>query len=532
MVEVITIVGESREIVEEPRVDATTRSLPEDVGRSGAMSGGNGVRVNPLESQVVQSAEEPDQQRRPNVRRSTRVERKKSSSNQNGRTGGASRNGGTRTGLSQATRGAAVAYPPTTFPFRERSSKRFQIDAKSAIANGLTVKLRDGDQNEASPSERAGEHIHDELGQLCLTRIELEQAQLPQRERIGEYFPWIHDELGQLCLTKVSRSKIYKVATVCKKWKNFLLGPELYKARRSLAVKEDWVFILGMNVDKKWRAFRPTVNDWIVVPPCPSDYVFDSCDKESMVAGLNLLVLGQGGEGYVIWRFDTIKSVWSTTPKMHTDRCLFGSSTFGEFAYFAGGTSRGTILKSVERYNSETDSWESLPDMNTERKSCSGFVMDGKFHVIGGQQQKETILHSGEVYDPVTKTWTQIEGMWPQAFVPSTQVAPPLVAVLNNELYGINIIENMLMRYDKQSGQWHLLEKVPHRAENTNGWGLGFKAVGDELYVIGGARGPGQFLPAIHAYRPRTDDGEKWRYVTDLRQPTSGFIYNCAVMSG
>lgn len=101
---------------------------------------------------------------------------------------------------------------------------------------------------------------------------------------------------------------------------------------------------------------RPTVNDWVVIPPCPSDFVFHSCDKESMVAGLNLMVLGQGGDGYVVWRFDTIRSAWSTTPKMHTDRCLFGSASFGQFAYFAGGTSRRSLLKSVERYNSEADS--------------------------------------------------------------------------------------------------------------------------------------------------------------------------------
>lgn len=525
----------SEVIVEDGRVGTTARAPPEEVDRAGAMRGGDGVGVSALESQFVHSAKEPDQQRRP-VRRPTRRERQSSSSNQNGRTRGAGRNGVIRNGYSHGARGVTLSATSAAVSVPDRSPKRLQSDTRSAMANGLdhevgSANVREEEQREASPSERAGEHIHDELGQLCLTRIEQEQDQQPERERLGEYFPWIHDELGQLCLTRISRSKIYQVATVCKKWKNFLLGPELYKARRALAVKEDWVFILGVNVDKNWSAFRPTLNDWIVIPPCPSDYVFDSCDKESTVAGLNLLVLGQGGDGYVIWRFDTIKSVWSTTPKMHTDRCLFGSSSFGEYAYFAGGTSRGTILKSVERYNSETDSWELLPDMNTERKCCSGFVMDGKFHVIGGLQQKDIILHSGEVFDPVTKTWTQIEGMWPQSFVPSTQVAPPLVAVLNNELYGINIIENMLMHYNKELKQWHLLEKVPHRAENTNGWGLGFKAVGDELYVIGG-RGPGQFLPEIHAYRPSVDEGDKWRFVTELWLPTSGFIYNCAVMSG
>ncbi|CAM6100677.1 unnamed protein product [Calypogeia fissa] len=367
---------------------------------------------------------------------------------------------------------------------------------------------------------------------VIIVQEEPQQAEVPERERVGEYFPLIHDELGLQCLTRMPRHKIYEMAMVCKKWREYLQGPELYKARRLLGVREDWVFLLGLNVDKNWRAFRPDVGDWVSIPSCPSDYTFDSCDKESMVAGLNLLVLGQNKDGYVIWKFDTISCTWSTTPRMNTDRCMFGSATFGKYAYFAGGTSRGTILKSVERYDSETNSWESLAEMNHDRKACSGFVMDGKFHVIGGHVSNNVLISSGEAYDPLTGTWTVIEGMWPNQFVPNTQVSPPLVAVLNNQLYAINIIHNMLMLYDKGQNAWRMLEKVPFRAENTNGWGLGFKSVGDELFVIGGARGPQHFLPKIHAYKPRTDEGDTWRHVTDLKIPTNGFIYNCAVMSG
>ncbi|KAG6547739.1 hypothetical protein Mapa_010552 [Marchantia paleacea] len=481
----------------------------------------DGGGVSALEPQLVHTSQEPDQRRPP--RRPVRTHRVENRA--------MGRNGlpqtATASSLSIRAEPASRKRGSLGIAVRDRSPKRLQSSEPrncfagvedNVLANGLSSEL--------------ALRNHQCLDMGAVKPCDREQDQQDVRERIGDYFPSIHDELGQLCLTRIPRSKIYDMALVCKKWKAYLLGPELYKARRLQSVREDWVFILGVtNVDKKWRAYRPTVNDWVVIPPCPSDFVFDSCDKESMVAGLNLMVLGQGGDGYVVWRFDTIRSAWSTTPKMHTDRCLFGSASFGQFAYFAGGTSRGSLLKSVERYNSETDSWELLPDMNTERKCCSGFVMDGKFHVIGGQQHS-VILNSGEVYDPATKTWNLIKDMWPKKFVPSTQVAPPLVAVLNNQLYGINIIENMLMSYDKEKNQWQLLEKVPHRAENTNGWGLGFKAVGDELFVIGGARGVGLFLPQIHAYSPKAEGSERWRFVTDLHLPTSGFIYNCAIMSG
>lgn len=449
----------------------------------------------------------------------------------------ARRNGGVESNLKRGSEGpvpngcqvngASSSTEPAVRSSRGSAAGPARKGKRGRIANG------------SDSSGRANGHHESKHGKSRVnlggpSAVDEEQAELEgvsPRERVGEYFPLVPDELGLQCLTRLPRSRIYEMALVCRKWREYLQGPELYKARRVLGVRESWVFILGTNVDKNWRAFRPDVGDWVSIPLCPSDYIFDSCDKESMVAGLNLLVLGQNKGGYVIWKFDTISCQWSTTPRMNTDRCMFGSATFGKYAYFAGGTSRGTFLKSVERYDSETNSWESLAEMNFDRKACSGFVMDGKFHVIGGHVTT-SILSSGEAYDPVTGTWTVIEGMWPNEFVPNTQVSPPLVAVLNNQLYAINIIHNMLMVYDKERNSWEMLEKLPHRADTTNGWGLGFKSVGDELFVIGGARGPVQFLPKIHAYKPRTDGGETWRHVTDLKIPTNGFIYNCAVMSG
>ncbi|KAL3699337.1 hypothetical protein R1sor_017359 [Riccia sorocarpa] len=294
-------------------------------------------------------------------------------------------------------------------------------------------------------------------------------------------------------------------------------------------VLEDWVFILGMNADKKWRAYRPAMDDWLVLPPCPGDYTFHACDKESIIAGLNLLVVGQDGNGCVVWRFDTITTKWSTTPRMNTDRCLFGSASFEQCAYVAGGSCNGKLLKSVERYNPETDSWELLPDLHTGRKSCSGFVMDGKFHVIGGQENGGKKITSGESFDTVTKTWTLIEDMWPASFVTSSVATPPFVAVVNNQLYAINVKENMLMLYDKRRNYWNYLEKIPHRAENTYGWGLDFKAVGDELFVIGGVRDPGLYMQAIHAYNRKSEGNQRWRFVTDSPLPIGGFIGKLAI---
>ncbi|OAE25547.1 hypothetical protein AXG93_1543s1640 [Marchantia polymorpha subsp. ruderalis] len=334
--------------------------------------------------------------------------------------------------------------------------------------------------------------------------------------RVGDYFPLVPNDAGLNCLTRISLTHITTAAGVCKVWREFLLGPDFYKYRRSMNVREDWVFILGNNMRNEWKVYRPAFNDWLVLPPCPYDYMFSSCDKESMIAGLNLLVLGQSLDGYKVWKFDVIRFQWSIAPRMHSARCLFGSATSGSFAYFAGGTNNGSTLKSAERFNAETGRWATLPNMNRERKLCSGCIMDGKFIVIGGQTNDQ-ILECGELYDPMTKRWTLIEGMWPRAFAPSATGAPPLVAVLNNELFAINILENKLMIYEKDLNLWHLLEAIPERGRNVSGWGLGFKAVGSELFVIGGSRDVAEWVPYIHAYQPTSRQSGKWRFVVDLQ---------------
>lgn len=527
-------------------IDQERNGVAAEEGVRASIRGGDGVGLSALETQVAHASKESRRPPRRSVRRESSSSLLPSSSNGRGTETSLKRGGsGTVRNLfpvvgaassssvrvEPASRGQRV--PSGGVVTRDRSSKR----AQRCRATGVeAIGLANG-YNESNPvAQKNGKSRLQSNNQIIITSLtseifeEDQQAESP-RERMGEYFPLINDEVGLQCLTRLPRHRIYKMKLVCKKWNEFLSSYELYVARLRLGLREDWVFILGNNVDKNWRAFLPEVGSWVMLPSCPSDYTFDSCDKESMVAGLNLLVLGQNKDGFVIWKFDTIQSKWSTTPRMNTDRCMFGSATFGQHAYFAGGTSFGKVLKSVERYDSEANSWESVADMNHDRKACSGFVMDGKFHVIGGHVEN-VLLSSGEAYDPQTGTWTVIEGMWPQEFVPSMTVSPPLVAVLNNQLYAINIIQNMLMLYNKEFNRWLMLEKVPFRAENTNGWGLGFKAVGDELFVIGGARGSGQFLPKIHAYKPRVDEGETWRHVTDLKIPTNGFIYNCAVMSG
>ncbi|KAE8724620.1 F-box/kelch-repeat protein [Hibiscus syriacus] len=188
-------------------------------------------------------------------------------------------------------------------------------------------------------------------------------------------------------------------------------------------------------------------------------------------------------------------------------------------------------------YNSETQKWETLPSMNKPRKMCSGVFMDRKFYVIGGVGGvgKDTrVLTSGEEYDLETKKWTEIPNMSPgrtgaagEAEMPAAAGAPPLVAVVNDELYAADYADMEVKKYDKERNSWLTIGRLPERAVSMNGWGLAFRACGDRLIVIGGPRTSGEGFIELNAWVP-SRGSPQWNLLA--RKQSGGFVYNCAVM--
>ncbi|XP_030447554.1 F-box/kelch-repeat protein SKIP11-like isoform X2 [Syzygium oleosum] len=215
------------------------------------------------------------------------------------------------------------------------------------------------------------------------------------------------------------------------------------------------------------------------------------------------------------------------TGGMNAPRCLFGSASLGEIAIVAGGQDPlNNILSSAEMYNSETHEWHPLPSMHKPRKMCSAVFMDGKFYVIGGIGGSEgRVLTCGEEYDIKTGRWTEIPDMSPgrETDIPASAEAPPLVAVVNNELYSADYANMEVRKYDKVQRMWFPVGRLPESAASTYGWGLAFRACGDSLIVIGG---PQNFIE-LNSWVP-SEGPPMWNLLA--RKRSSNFVYNCAVM--
>ncbi|XP_009360362.2 F-box/kelch-repeat protein SKIP11 isoform X2 [Pyrus x bretschneideri] len=291
------------------------------------------------------------------------------------------------------------------------------------------------------------------------------------------------------CLIRCSRSDYGSIASLNQSFRSLVRSGELYKLRRQNDVIEHWIYFSCHLLE--WEAFDPNRGRWMHLPRMTSNECFMCSDKESCAVGTELLVFG-------------------------------------------GCDSQGNILSSAELYNSETQTWEMLPSMKKPRKMCSGVFMDEKFYVIGGIGGSDSkVLTCGEEYDLTARTWTEIPNMSPgrsgaarETDVPAGE-APPLVAVVNNELYAADYADMEVRKYDKERRVWLTVGRLPERAASMNGWGLAFRACGDQLIVIGGPRALVEGFIEINAWVPG-EGPPQWNLLA--RKQLGNFVYNCAVM--
>ncbi|KAL2321971.1 hypothetical protein Fmac_026350 [Flemingia macrophylla] len=336
------------------------------------------------------------------------------------------------------------------------------------------------------------------------------------------------------CLLRLSRSEYGLIASLNKSYRSLIRTGELYQIRQKMGIVEHWLYF-SCDV-QRWEAFDPNRRRWFDLPSIAFDQCFTCSDKESLAVGTELLVFGRGPWTQVIYSYSHLTNTWSDGTLMNIPRYLFGSASLGGIAIVAGGCDKkGNILSVAELYDSNTKKWEILPSMHRPRKICSGVFMDGKFYVLGGiGEDPKKLLTCGEEYDLRTRTWRVIPNMFPPqsregavADKRDTAEAPPLVAVASNELYAADYERWELRRYVKETNKWVTIGSLPEGSSSVNGWGLAFRACGDQLFFLGGPNALSVTATDINSWVPG-EDAPQWNVLA--RRQSMGFVYNCAVM--
>ncbi|XP_065877134.1 F-box/kelch-repeat protein SKIP11-like [Euphorbia lathyris] len=402
----------------------------------------------------------------------------------------------------------------------EESSNKRSLEGGEDCA--LKKALRQDEQEE-------NQHQPEALHALSVVQLDQPNNQHENGSDSTSLINQLGRELTISCLAYCSRIDYGNIALLNKSFNALIKSGQLYKIRRSMGIIEHWIYFSCSLLE--WEAFDPIHCRWKRLPRMLTSECFMCSDKESLAVGTELLVFGKEIQSHIIYRYSILTNEWTSGMKMNTPRCLFGSASAGGIGILAGGCDiNGKILNSVELYNSDTRTWSMIPSMNTARKMCSGVFMDGKFYVIGGiGPQNGTSITSGEVYDLETKKWREIPNMCPprKAGTPIAIEAPPLVAVVNNEMYAVDHAEREVLKYHKEKNEWSILGKLPGEAASMNGWGLAFRACGDRLIVIGAPITYGGGMIELNSWVPN-EGPPQWNVIA--RKRSGSFVYNCAVM--
>ncbi len=98
---------------------------------------------------------------------------------------------------------------------------------------------------------------------------------------------------------------------------------------------------------------------------------------------------------------------WVSKATMPTKRSAGAAVVIGEKIYVVSG--RPPRGQDFAAYDPKTDTWETLPNLPSQRNHIAAENIKGRLHVFGGRlgggfQSDKTAAH--EIYDPRTRSWT------------------------------------------------------------------------------------------------------------------------------
>ena len=98
-------------------------------------------------------------------------------------------------------------------------------------------------------------------------------------------------------------------------------------------------------------------------------------------------------------------SQWTTGASMPVYRYAYAGVALNGKYYLLGGYSGGAYSASCDVYDPASDTWDTIPDMETPRRYGLAGAIGGKIYITGGLSASGTVTDSTQMYDPATNTW-------------------------------------------------------------------------------------------------------------------------------
>jgi len=206
---------------------------------------------------------------------------------------------------------------------------------------------------------------------------------------------------------------------------------------------------------------------------------------------------------------------WAVKFSMPTPRSGAASAVVDGKIYVIGGYSGLGQFSVNERYDPETNTWDTLTPMPKSRSGAVAAVVDGKIYVIGGVDKDNNILSLNECYDLKTNNWTVLTSM-------PTPRAVPAIGVVNNKIYVIGGGDGNLLKfkytnemYDPLIDKWTVRKPMPTARSRPV-----FSVINNKIYVIGGWANDG-ITNKNEVYDPETD---VWTSLSPMPTPRTAAV--------
>ena len=227
--------------------------------------------------------------------------------------------------------------------------------------------------------------------------------------------------------------------------------------------------------------------------------------------------------------YDTRTGAWGKAADMPTPRIAAQAAVFAGDIYVFGGYSRGKIRgekdhKTVEVYNTRTNTWSRTRDMPTLRRGFRTAVVDGKIYVIGGaifdkQRDLRVATDLVEAYDPLTERWKKHASMPTKRMWVDTAVVNHKIYAIGGEVsprHGVPPDDEFftsIEEYNPRTDRWRKRPDMPMFK-----FAYSTVAVDKKIYLIGGYNRDNGFkdLASIDVYEPSLN---RWGTIPPLPVP-------------
>lgn len=174
-------------------------------------------------------------------------------------------------------------------------------------------------------------------------------------------------------------------------------------------------------------------------------------------------------------------------------------------------------------YDPDTDTWDSIPDMQYERCSHNAiayedqiYVFGGAVHYINNNQLAQRVIGKAERYNPIDSTWTELADM-------PVPVAHSITVEYHDKLYVFGGVSshtiyyapstNYIQEYNPSTNEWRLMHPMPFNRAAMVG-----QKVDKFVYLIGGYQGNAREFSLVldEVWRFNLDSLKPFTYVTDV----------------